>query len=86
MSPDSCLLYSFPFMLYFRTVAEQKAKNTGLITVLWCNTCGKRPGFLIKGYRCPDCNSDTVKKDIPKEQAYAKKDEPENDSLAWLEG
>ncbi|MBN8707124.1 MAG: hypothetical protein LCH54_11130 [Bacteroidetes bacterium] len=67
-------------------MAEPKSKNTGLVTVLWCDTCRKRPAYLIKGYKCPDCGATPVKKDVPKETAFPKREDPENDSLAWLEG
>ncbi|MCK6600755.1 MAG: hypothetical protein L6Q77_02920 [Bacteroidetes bacterium] len=67
-------------------MAEVKQKNTGLITVLWCETCKKRPPYLIKGYKCPECLGSPVKREVPKEMAFPKREDPENDSLAWLEG
>lgn len=68
-------------------MAESKSKNSGLISVLWCETCNARPVYLVKGYKCPECGSETVRKDVPKEIAFTKKQiDPENDSLSWLDG
>lgn len=68
-------------------MADLKAKNAALISVLWCDSCDERPAYLIKGYHCPVCGSETVRKEVPKEIAFPKKQiDPENDSLSWLDG
>lgn len=63
-----------------------KSKPTGLLTVLWCNTCNLRPEYLIQGYKCPECNCETVKKEVPREIAFPRRNDNETDALAWLEG
>lgn len=68
-------------------MADNKSKNPALISVLWCDSCNVRPTYLIKGYKCPECGNETIKKEVPKEIAYTKKQiEPENDALSWLDG
>lgn len=68
-------------------MAEINKKNVTMIKVLWCEKCNKRPSYLVKGYTCPDCGSETNLKEMQKELIFPKKQtEAATDALSWLDG